>query len=209
MTDSEHVGQQGSFGDIGNMRLKREGDVVGESGYPFGVFTVPAEDAAYELTLMTTKIGSPAAVWKRSTRTETTWSFRSGRKPDVASQGLPLLFPRYDVATDGMKTVPAKNGQRIGLAATGHAGYTPAELTAAKVSFSYDGGLDGGETWHAATTTHQGGRWTATVDHADAAGKVRQPADRTDRRERQLRRPDRQRRVRRALKSGHGEPLSR
>ncbi|MFG3404854.1 hypothetical protein [Streptomyces sp. NPDC048142] len=30
---------------------------------------------------------------------------------------------------------------------------------------------DGGETWHAATTAQRGGRWTATVDHADAAGK--------------------------------------
>ncbi|MGW6286767.1 S8 family serine peptidase [Streptomyces sp. NPDC055107] len=167
MTDSEHVGRQGSFGDIGGMRLEREGRLVGSSGYPFGVFTVPAEDAAYELTLMTTKIGSPAAVWKRSTRTETTWAFRSERKPDVASQGIPLLFPRYDVPSDGMKTVPAKNGQKIGLDATGHAGYTPAELTGAKVSFSYDGG----ETWRTATTAQQAGRWTATVDHADATGK--------------------------------------
>lgn len=167
MTDSEHVGQQGSFGDIGGMRLEREGRLVGSSGYPFGVFAVPAEDAAYELTLMTTKIGSPAAVWTRSTRTETTWAFRSERKPDVASQGIPLLFPRYDVPSDGMKTVPAKNGQQIGLDATGHAGYTPAELTGAKVSFSYDGG----ETWRTATTAQQAGRWTATVDHADATGK--------------------------------------
>ncbi|MFJ9505870.1 S8 family serine peptidase [Streptomyces anulatus] len=167
MTDSEHIGQQGSFGDIGGMRLEREGELVGSSGYPFGAFAVPAEDAAYELTLMTTKIGSPAEVWKRSTRTETTWAFRSERKPDVASQGLPLLFPRYDVPSDGMKTVPAKNGQKIGLGATGHAGYTPGELTGAKVSFSYDGG----ETWHTATTAQQAGRWTATVDHADATGK--------------------------------------
>ncbi|MFF7033775.1 S8 family peptidase [Streptomyces griseus] len=167
LTDSEHIGQQGSFGDIGNVQLKREGELVGSSGYPFGVFDVPAEAAAYELTMTTTKIGSPAAVWKRSTQTETTWTFRSERKPDVVSQGLPLLFPRYDVPEDGMKTVPAKNGQRIGLDATGHAGYTPGELTGAKVSFSYDGG----ETWHAATTARQGGRWTATVDHADASGK--------------------------------------
>ncbi|WP_097871734.1 S8 family peptidase [Streptomyces sp. rh34] len=167
MTDSEHVGQQGSFGDIGSTRLTREGELVGASGYPFGAFAVPAEDAAYELTLTTMKIGSPAEVWKRSTRTETTWAFRSERKPDVASQGLPLLFPRYDVPSNGMKTVPAKNGQKIGLGATGHAGYTPGELTGAKVSFSYDDG----ETWHAATTAQQGGRWTATVDHADAAGK--------------------------------------
>ncbi|MFH9136794.1 S8 family peptidase [Streptomyces sp. NPDC017524] len=168
MTDSEHIGQQGSFGDIGGMRLEREGELVDSSSYPFGVFTVPAEDAAYELTLMTTKIGSPAAVWKRSTRTETTWAFRSERRPDVASQGLPLLFPRYDVPTDGMKTVPAENGQKVGLHATGHAGYTPGELTGVKVSFSYDGG----ETWHAATTAQQSGSWTATVDHADATGKA-------------------------------------
>ncbi|WP_444971633.1 S8 family serine peptidase [Streptomyces sp. SAI-25] len=168
MTDSEHVGQQGSFGDIGNVRLTRNGESVGESGYPFGVFTVPAEDAAYELTLMTTKIGSPAAVWKRSTQTETTWKFRSERKPGVESQPLPLLFPRYDVPADGMKTVPAKDGLRIGLSATGHAGHTPGRITAATVSFSYDGGA----TWHAATTARQGGKWTATVDHADAAGRT-------------------------------------
>ncbi|WP_228988960.1 S8 family serine peptidase [Streptomyces sp. DH8] len=167
MTDSEHVGQQGSFGDIGNMRLKRDGKVVGQTGYPYGAFRVPAEDGAYELTMTTTKIGSPAKVWKRSTLTETTWGFRSERKPDVASQGLPMLFPRYDVPMDGMKTVPAKNGQRIGLAATGHAGYTPGRLTAAKVSFSYDGG----DTWHAAATAVKDGRWTATVDHADARGE--------------------------------------
>lgn len=168
MTDSEHMGQQGSFGDIGNVRLSRNGEPIGSSGYPFGVFTVPAEDAAYELTLMTTKIGSPAAVWKRSTQTETTWTFRSERKPGGESQGLPLLFPRYDVPSDGMKTVPAKDGQRIGLTATGHAGYTPGRLTGATVSFSYDGG----ETWHAATTAQQGGRWTATVAHTDAAGRT-------------------------------------
>lgn len=167
MTDSEHIGQQGSFGDIGNMRLTREGELVGQSGYPFGAFAVPAEDAAYELTMTTMKIGSPAEVWKRSTRTETTWAFRSERKPDVESQGLPLLFPRYDVPSDAMKTLPAENGQRIGLGATGHAGYTPGELTGAKVSFSYDDG----ETWHTATTVRQDGRWTATVDHADATGK--------------------------------------
>ncbi|MFE6702574.1 hypothetical protein [Streptomyces sp. NPDC057718] len=27
------------------------------------------------------------------------------------------------------------------------------------------------QAWHAATTAQQGGRWSATVDHADATGK--------------------------------------
>ncbi|UQA37100.1 MULTISPECIES: hypothetical protein [unclassified Streptomyces] len=96
------------------------------------------------------------------------WKFRSERKPEVPSQPLPLLFPRYDVPADGMKTVLAKEGLRIGLTATGHAGRTPGRITAATVSFSYDGG----ETWHAAATGQQGGTWTATVDHADAAGRT-------------------------------------
>lgn len=66
-----------------------------------------------------------------------------------------------------MKTFAAKDGQKIGLSVTGHAGYRPGKVTAAKVSYSYDGG----ETWTGATTAQRGGRWTATVNHADAAGK--------------------------------------
>ncbi|WP_413752454.1 S8 family serine peptidase [Streptomyces sp. R-74717] len=166
-SDTEHAGLQGSFGDIGNMRLTSGGEVLGESGWPSGVFTVPAGDAAYELTMDTSKFGQPAAVWKRSTHTETTWKFRSKRDENVYSQGIPLLFPGYDLETDGLKTLPAKDGQTIGLSVTGHAGYTPGKLVAAEVSYSYDDG----ETWTRATTAQQGGHWTATVNHAGAAGK--------------------------------------
>ncbi|MDK0522989.1 S8 family serine peptidase [Streptomyces sp. ML-6] len=166
-SDSEHVGLQGSFGDIGNLSLSSGGKVIGETGWAFGAFTVPAEEAAYELTMQTSKFGQPAAVWKRSTHTETTWKFRSKRDENVYSQGIPLLFPSYDLDTDGLKTLAAQDGQKIGLSVTGHAGYTPGKLTGAKVSYSYDGG----ETWTAATTAQQDGRWTATVNHADAPGK--------------------------------------
>ncbi|MFJ7196567.1 MULTISPECIES: S8 family peptidase [unclassified Streptomyces] len=166
-SDSEHAGLQGSFGDMGNMRLSSGGKVIGESGWPSGVFTVPAEDAAYELTMQTARFGQPAAVWKRSTSTETTWKFRSKRDENAYSQGIPLLFPGYDLPADGLKTLAAQDGQKIGLSVTGHAGYTPGKLTAAKVSFSYDDG----KTWTEATTAQHDGRWTATVNHAGAAGK--------------------------------------
>ncbi|MEV5666453.1 S8 family peptidase [Streptomyces flaveolus] len=166
-SDSEHSGLQGSFGDVGSMRLSSGGTVLGESGWPSGVFTVPAGDAAYELSMTTMKLGQPAAVWKRSTMTQTIWKFRSHRDENAYSQGIPLLFPGYDLPSDGMKTLAAKDGLKIGLSVSGHAGYTPGKLTAAKVSYSYDGG----ETWTAAATAQQGGRWTATVNHADAAGK--------------------------------------
>ncbi len=165
--DAEHAGIAGSFGDIGSMRLSRDGEQIGESPYPFGVFEVPADEAAYELSLDTTKFGQPAAVWKRSTEVLTTWRFRSRLDENVYSQGLGLLFPHYGLPEDGLKTLPAKDGQKIALSVTGHAGYTPGALTAAKLSYSYDGG----ETWIQASTARKDGVWTATVDHAGAAGR--------------------------------------
>lgn len=146
------------------MVLKRNGEQIGDTPVPYGVFTVPAEDSAYELTLFTQRFGAPAKVWQRSTATSTTWSFRSHRDGHVYSQGIPMLFPAYQLSDDGLKTLPAKDGQKITLSATGHAGYTPGALVKAALSYSYDGG----ETWTAAKVAQQGGKWVATVDHAGA-----------------------------------------
>ncbi|MFI6876426.1 S8 family peptidase [Streptomyces sp. NPDC050400] len=165
--DGEHQGVQGSFGDIGNVELKRNGESLGSTGWPFGVFTVPADDSAYELTLNTAKLNSGSKIWQRSPQTSTTWSFRSHLEENTYSQGIPLLFPHLALPEDDMKTVAAAAGRQIALTATGHAGYTPGELTKASLSYSYDGG----ETWTEATTSRQGGRWTATVDHTGATGK--------------------------------------
>ncbi|MFF2790940.1 S8 family serine peptidase [Streptomyces sp. NPDC058049] len=164
--DSGHAAQPGSFGDIGSLVLKRGGEVVGESWYPFGVFEVPAEDGRYELTQSIEKVGPPARVWQRSTAVQTTWGFSSKLDASAYSQGLAILFPRYTAPLDGMKTVAAANGQSIGLAVTGHAGYTPGALKSAKLSYSYDG-----EHWTQAKVSERGGRWSAVVDHAGASGK--------------------------------------
>ncbi|MYT73883.1 MULTISPECIES: S8 family serine peptidase [unclassified Streptomyces] len=163
--DGQHQGFQGSFGDIGSVQLKRDGEIVGQSGWPYGVFEVPAGDAAYELTLQTAKIGS--RVWNRSTQTSTAWSFRSHLDESAYSQGVPLLFPHLTLPEDGLKTLAARDGQRIDLTATGHAGYTPGRITEAALSYSYDGG----ETWTEARTARHDGSWTATVDHAGATGE--------------------------------------
>ncbi|WP_030715154.1 S8 family peptidase [Streptomyces sp. NRRL S-237] len=164
--DSSHAAQPGSFGDIGSLELKRGGEVVGESWYPFGVFEVPAEEGRYELTQSIEKIGSPARVWQRSTAVRTTWGFTSKLDASAYSQGLGILFPRYTAPMDGTKTVAAANGLSIGLGVTGHAGYTPGALKSAKLSYSYDG-----ENWTQAKVSERGGRWSAVVDHAGASGK--------------------------------------
>ncbi|MGT2531097.1 S8 family peptidase [Streptomyces nojiriensis] len=164
--DGGHAAQPGSFGDIGGLRLKRNGEVIGDSWYPFGVFEVPAEEGRYELTQSIQKIGPPARVWQRSAEVTTTWGFTSKLDPAAYSQGLPILFPRYAAPLDGLKTVAAANGQGIALSATGHAGYAPGALKSAKLSYSYDG-----ENWTAAKVSERGGVWTAVVDHAGASGK--------------------------------------
>ncbi|MFF4323616.1 S8 family serine peptidase [Streptomyces sp. NPDC001568] len=165
--DTAHYAQPGSFGDIGGLQLVRDGQVIGDSSYPFGVFEVPAAAGRYELTQFIEKIGPPARTWQRSTAVRTTWGFTSKLDPAAPSQGLPVLFPRYAAPLDGMKTVAAANGQSIALGVTGHAGYAPGALKSAKLSYSYDG-----EHWTAARTTERDGRWTAVVDHAGAAGKA-------------------------------------
>ncbi|MFC7791262.1 S8 family peptidase [Streptomyces cinereoruber] len=163
--DNTHHAEPGSFGDIGNLSLRRNGELLGETGWPFGVFEVPAEAGTYRLEQNTTKIGSK--VWSRSTSVNSVWEFTSRLDESVYSQGIPILFPRYDLPEDGLKTLAATDGQHIGLTATGHAGYTPAALTSARLSYSYDGGT----TWTEAPVTGQGGHWTATVNHAGATGE--------------------------------------
>ncbi|MFF3678483.1 S8 family serine peptidase [Streptomyces sp. NPDC002120] len=164
--DGGHAAQPGSFGDIGGLQLKRNGEVIGDSWYPFGVFEIPAEESRYELTQSIEKIGPPARVWQRSTSVVTTWGFTSKLDASAYSQGLPVLFPRYAAPLDGLKTVAAANGQSIGLGVSGHAGYVPGALKSAKLSYSYDG-----ENWTQAKVSERGGIWTAVVDHAGASGK--------------------------------------
>ncbi|MET9677269.1 S8 family serine peptidase [Streptomyces sp. NPDC006482] len=163
--DNTHHAEPGSFGDIGNLRLSRDGELLDERGWPFGAFEVPSEAGTYTLEQNTMKIGSK--VWARSTSVNSVWKFTSKLDESVYSQGIPILFPRYDLPEDGLKTLAATEGQQIGLTATGHAGYTPAALTSAKLSYSYDGGT----TWTEARVSQQGGNWTATVNHTGATGK--------------------------------------
>ncbi|WP_326741371.1 S8 family peptidase [Streptomyces sp. NBC_01768] len=163
----DHWSYGGSFGDLGNLVLKRNGEQIATDTYPYGVFEVPDEDSAYELTQNLEKIDTSDRNWLRSTAVTTTWSFRSHLEPDVYSRGLPILSPAYDVPVDGLNTLPARGGIKVGLSAEGHAGYTPGAIKAATFSYSYDGGT----TWTQAPTGQRNGDWTAVLDLTGASGK--------------------------------------
>ncbi|KRF35555.1 peptidase [Terrabacter sp. Soil810] len=166
--DFGHVANPGSFGDEGNLTLRRNGEEIGYSYYPNGVFEVPAEDSAYELEMNTGKFGGPARLWARSTEVKTTWGFRSALDPDTFSVGLPLLFPRVGLPEEGSKTLAASAGQVLPIRVTGHGGYAPGDIVSAKFAFSYDGGT----TWTDAAVSSDGGVWSAAVDHTGASGKT-------------------------------------
>ncbi|MER6478727.1 S8 family peptidase [Streptomyces filamentosus] len=163
--DGSHYAEPGSFGDIGNLLLRRDGVEIGRNAWPFGAFEVPAEEGTYELEQNTMKLGNRN--WARSTSVRSIWKFTSRLDETVYSQGIPILFPRYDLPVDGLKTLAATDGQRIRLTATGHAGHQPGDLASAALSYSYDGGT----TWTEARVAKAGGEWVATVNHAGATGK--------------------------------------
>ena len=166
--DYGHAANAGSFGDEGNLTLRRNGVVIGKSTYTADVFTVPAEDSQYELELNSGKYGSPAKWWARSTEIKTIWGFRSKLDPDTFSVGLPLLFPRVGLPEDGNKTLAASGGQVLPIRVTGHGGYAPGDIVSAKLAFSYDGGT----TWTDARVSSNGGAWSAVVDHTGGSGKT-------------------------------------
>ncbi len=161
-----HWADQGSFGDLGNLTLKRDGVQIGYSYDPYGVFTVPSDDATYDLTMHNEKIGSPARFWKRSPVTDTTWTFRSHEEPDVYSRALPLLLPRLDIPEDGLKTV-GLGSVTIAARVVANPGYDAGAVTAARVWTS----VDGGKTWVEGTTKLTSTGADLTVDHSGDTGK--------------------------------------
>ncbi|MFD7161629.1 S8 family peptidase [Kribbella sp. NPDC059898] len=161
-----HWADAGSFGDLGNLELKKDGVSLGSTGWPSGVFTVPAEDASYELTMNTMKVGAPAKVWTRSVSTTTTWAFRSHQEPTVFSRALPLLLPRLDLPADGLKTVAA-GSVTIPARFDANPGYGAGALTAAKVWTS----VDDGTTWTEGSTSLTKTGANLVVNHSGDTGK--------------------------------------
>jgi hypothetical protein len=162
-----HWADQGGFGDLGNLTLTRDGVEIGYSYDPYGVFTVPSGEATYDLTLHVEKVGSPAKFWKRSTATDTTWTFASHEDPNVYSQPLALLMPRLDLPADGLKTVAA-GSVTIPARVQANPGYTAGAITAARVWTS----VDGGATWVQGTTSLTANGADLVVDHTADSGKT-------------------------------------
>ncbi len=162
--NADHTGSMAYFGDGAAVELFSGGTSLGRSWFgPSNVWEIPADARDYTLVLEQQRFYH-RDLWQRSTAVRTEFGFRSAGDPAAYSQSLPLLFPDYRLDLDGDNTAPAAP-VRITLTATGQHGYTPAPLTGARLSYSYDGGT----TW---TDAPVGPDRTATLDHTGATGKT-------------------------------------
>ncbi|MGW6961123.1 S8 family serine peptidase [Streptomyces chartreusis] len=163
--------ERGGFGDTSadtaTAVLYRNGQQLARSETgAWGIFEVPADEAAYRLDLTTKRVSDQ---WHFGTGTHTSWTFRSGASAEPAL--LPLLQLDYDVPVDAQNAVGRSRTHSVGLSVRMQDGMAAPRDVSLKVEASYDHG----RTWSSAHTTRRGhdSRFTAVVErparlHQDA-----------------------------------------
>ncbi|MEU5994018.1 S8 family serine peptidase [Spirillospora sp. NPDC047418] len=132
----------------GHMTLFAGERKVGEKDGPFGDFTVPSGAADYRLTYE----NDASAIMPVSTRTSTSWTFRSRTPRGRKSANLPLLLVDYDLNLD-MHNQPAGEPAVFTVARMAGSGGAKAKVTGLRFWTS----ADDGTTWQAVQVKDLGG----------------------------------------------------
>jgi hypothetical protein len=137
------------------MSLHLGSKLIGTTRSSVGTFTVPPQAGTYRLTYT----DDTAQVLPVSTRTMTTWTFRSAAPAGSANVHIPLLLVRYHLPLN-LDNHP--NGSTATLTVTRVAGAPRAKVLGLRLWTS----TDGGKTWRQATVRALGnGQFTATLPH--------------------------------------------
>ncbi|WP_165358654.1 S8 family peptidase [Haloactinopolyspora alba] len=159
-----HGSIQQQLGDVSELTLRRDGELVGRSDWSEAQYTVPPGDAQYALRL---QVDSGSRNWKEtSVATDTTWRFRSQRTGEERTV-LPLVQADYELDTGAYNQVPVGEsyplvvGPEYQPEATGPGGFD----TSVEVSF------DDGASWTEVPVEAVGeGRFAATVPASPEPG---------------------------------------
>gem|GEM_PF-420735 len=151
------------FGDRSEVTLRRDGEVVGTTTWPTVQWTVPADDAAYELTLDT--VNGDGNWSDTSVASETTWRFRSERTSEQRTV-LPLVQVGYRLDADAHNAMPA--GESYPLTLT--AGYQPEADGPGRFSAEVEVSFDDGASWQPVPVDRLRGGFRAQVPAADGPG---------------------------------------
>jgi subtilisin family serine protease len=150
------------MGDTSTVTLRRNGAVVGSSSWPEVQFTVPPDEAWYELRL---EVRSGAGNWRdTSVRTDSTWRFTSAR-PAEPRAVLPLVQVDYHLDTGRYNEVPAGTAYDLVL----EPGYQPQAEGPGAFTVTVEVSYDDGQTWTESPVEVTGGRHTARISAAPAA----------------------------------------
>jgi hypothetical protein len=157
------LGGLGWFDGDRKLTLERNGAAAGTvTGNSMADFPIPHGPADYRLTYDVT-----SAVLPVSTRTSTTWTFRSADPGGTASATLPLLAVDYALPLDRANhPLP-----------TGTATFTVRQARGVRAqavtAFTVAASLDGGATWQSVAVTGTGGdAYRATLPKPAAGGTV-------------------------------------
>ncbi|MGD1217212.1 S8 family serine peptidase [Streptomyces krungchingensis] len=136
--ESHHYGFAGDDEtDQVRTRLYRDGTQVADQARPWGDFPAGKGEADYRLQLETFR-DSPA--WTFSTRTDTSWSFRSAPPASGQEQLLPLLLLDYDAPVDTRNQVKRSSSTTLRVTARHQDGWTGEQVKGMRVWASTDDG---------------------------------------------------------------------
>jgi hypothetical protein len=131
--------------DQGSARLYRNGELLAESDFAWDDYPAGGEDGDYRLDLTVRREGED---WAFSTRTDTSWTFRSSRPAPGQRAPLPLLQLDYGVKTDALNRVRGGRAHALDITVRHQEGLPAPAKPRVSVWVSYD---DGG-TWQRVTT---------------------------------------------------------
>ncbi|GAA4079149.1 S8 family peptidase [Actinomadura miaoliensis] len=144
-----------------HLTVTADGRKIGEAAGPAGRFEVPARAATYEIRYD----NDASKLTAVSTRTSTTWRFRSAAPEDHSSVPVPLLTVDYDLGLD-LRNRPTGGPATFQVARV--AGSGTAKVTGLRLWTS----LDDGKTWQQAQVKDLGGgKFSGTMPKA-AAGQA-------------------------------------
>lgn len=151
----------GSLTDSGSTKLYRNGELVGRSGPGQLQVEVPAGEASYRVTKSLTR----PSVSSYSTRTDATWTFRSGTAP-AGGVSLPLWVVRFMPTVDEYNRARRTPVTTVPFLIQSQPDATVGTPTELRVEASGDGG----RTWQPATVAPAAGENAYTARFRTPAG---------------------------------------
>ncbi len=151
-----------------SLRLFRNGQLIARRDGSFLSVSVPPDPSDY---LAEMAVDNSRATWTTmSTRTTTSWTFRSeGLPPDQPSMTIPLLVVDYDLDVDLQNRSESKKHNELTLRVHGQRGAVVAVAT-----ITVQTSFDDGQTWRDAQKLEDGGDgvFEATIGKPDGGNQT-------------------------------------